>query len=101
MGQDKPNKDSYIELQAKSAPLLDHEDYHKCGICLKNMIRYQVACEMSRQGKVNNDYITEMEAEVKSRWEDSYLFKEISRLKKTGLTLEQAIKEMEGRGYIP
>lgn len=97
----KNDLNSYIELQAKSSPILDHEDYQKCGLCLKNMIRYQVACELSRQGKISPEYITEMETEVKLRWEQSYLFREISRLRKTGLTLEDAIKKMEGRGYYP
>ena len=97
----QPDLISYVELQAKSPPLLDHEDYHKCGQCLKSMIRYQVACELSRQGKIGPEYILEMEDEVKARFQDSYLFKEITKLKKTGLTLEEAIKEMEIRGYYP
>lgn len=97
----KPDLTSYIELQAKTAPLLDHEDYNKCGQCLKSMIRYQVACELSRQGKIGNEYITDMENEVTLRWQESYLFREISRLKKTGLTLEESIKAMESRGYYP
>lgn len=97
----KPAVESYIALQAQNEPLIDHEDYHKCGQCLKNMIRYQVACEFTRQGKIGTEYISEMEEEVKSRWEDTFLFKEITRLKATGLTLQQAISEMEKRGYTP
>jgi hypothetical protein len=96
-----PDRTSYIELKAKESPFVDHKDYHKCGQCLKEMIRYQVACEFLRQGKISNDYIAEMEEEVKTRWQASYLFKEVTRLKQTGLTLEEAIKEMETRGYIP
>jgi hypothetical protein len=92
---------SYIELQAKEPPLLEHEDYQKCGQCLKNMIRYQVACEFARQGKIGPEYITELEQEVKARWEDTILFKEIAKLRKSGLTLDEAIAVMEKKGYIP
>lgn len=94
-------KATYIELSAKE-PLLDHKDnVEKCGQCLKGLIRYQVACEFLRQGKIGPENIAPMEEEVKKRWEDTFLFKEIARLRKTGLTLEEAIEEMQGRGYTP
>lgn len=91
---------SYITHQAETEPFLEHHD-GKCGQCLKNQIRHDVAKEFLLQGKVSVDFITAYEAEVKRRWENTYLFKEIQKLKNQGLTLDEAIKEMENRGYIP
>lgn len=91
-----------IERWATQEPFLDHKkDFDKCGTCLKQMLRKQVAEEFVVRGLISNDYLTEYEAEVTKRFQKSYLFKEIKRLTKDGKTLDEAIAIMESRGFYP
>lgn len=95
------SKLTFIERMALLPLHLEHKDYNKCGLCLKEVINSEVAKEMVKVGKITNDFLKEYEAETKRRFQDSFLFKEIHRIKNSGKTLNEAIKEMEDKGFIP
>ena len=99
---DTEDKKTIIEDWASREPFLDHEDYKKCGSCLREVLRKEVAQEFMREGKINNNYLAPLEKEVTRRFQESFLFKEITRLKKEeGFTLDEAIAKMEKMGYYP
>jgi len=92
---------SIIELRAESLPFIEHTDYEKCGQCLKEMLSHQVAKEMVLAGKIDNSFVGEFFKESDARFKESYLYKEIHKLKKSGKTIQEAVNIMEEKGYIP
>ena len=90
-----------IEMRSESLPFIEHEDYEKCGQCLKEMISHQVAKEMVLSGRFDDSCIGDYFREVDVRFKETYLFKEMTKLKSEGKTISEAVKIMEGRGYIP
>lgn len=99
---DKTDKKTLIERFAEFPQYLDHPDYQKCGSCLKEVLQSEVAKEMVLEGKINDSYVPELMTETTRRFQESYLYKEIQRLKKEEKkTTEEAIAIMEKKGYCP
>lgn len=99
---DITNQQTLIERFAEKPQYLDHADnYEKCGVCLKQMIQYEVCKEFVLKGQITNEYVPAMEQEVNRRWQESELYLEIQKLKSSGKTLDEAIAIMESRGYYP
>lgn len=92
---------TFIERMANLEPHLEHQDYEKCALCLKQVINFEVAKEMISCGKKDDSYMKEYEREVNKRFQNSFIFKEIHRIKSTGKTLDEAVSELEKMGYIP
>ncbi len=90
-----------IEEYASRAPFIEHEDFNKCGQCLKQMISHQVAKKYVLMGKISNDYIKEYLQECDSLFQESFLYKEIKSMLNSGIPLQEAIKKMEDKGFIP
>ena len=99
---DKTNEKTLIERLAVFPEYLDHSDYKKCGQCLKEVIKSEVAKELVVSGKISDEYMLELFNETDRRFKDSYLYKEIQRLKtEEGKTIHEAIALMEKKGYYP
>lgn len=96
----KTNEPTLIERLSQFPQHLDHEDYNKCGSCLKQVIQHQIAQEFVLQGKINDSFLPELWNEAQKRFHESSLYKQIMELKdKHGLN--KAIEIMESKGYIP
>ena len=79
-------------------PYIEHEEYEKCGLCLKNKIHSQVANEFLQAGKLSAENLTEMFAEVDRRWEETELFQRVRKMLSQGKTLEQISEELSQEG---
>lgn len=87
----------YLESLAND-PYIEHEDYNKCGLCLKEKIRSTVAKEFLDAGKLNAENLKEMFAEVERRWKETELFKRVIDILSQGKTIEQIDEELKKEG---
>ena len=81
-----------------SNPLIDHEDYEKCGTCLREHIKSQVANEFLQAGKLSAENLEEMFDEVDRRFRETELYKRVRTMMSQGRTLEEVSLELEKEG---
>jgi hypothetical protein len=79
-------------------PYIEHEDYNKCGLCLKNKIQSQVANEFLEAGKLSAENLTEMFNEIDRRFKETELYKRVQSMLKSGKTIEQVAAELLKEG---
>jgi hypothetical protein len=91
------NIKSMLESWAKD-PYIEHEDYNKCGLCLREKIKSQVANEFLEAGKLTSDNLKEMFDEVDKRWRETELYLRVQSMIKSGKTLEQVSEELQKEG---
>lgn len=85
-------------MESYANPYIEHEEYEKCGLCLKNKIHSQVANEFLQAGKLSAENLTEMFAEVDRRWKETELFQRVRKMLSQGRTLEQISEELSQEG---
>jgi len=83
--------EDYIDLT-----YMEHQDYEKCGQCWKQKLISDVAKEQKAAGKPF-DLVSIFE-EADKRWKETSLFKEVTGLLKSGLTIDEAQALMEAKG---
>jgi hypothetical protein len=79
-------------------PYIEHEDYNKCGLCLREKIKSQVANEFLEAGKLSAENLKEMFEEVDRRWQETELYLRVQSMLKAGKTLEQVSEELAKEG---
>ena len=79
-------------------PYIEHEDVNKCGLCLKEKIKSEVAKEFLDAGKLSQENLSEMFDEVDRRWQQTELFKRVRSLMEAGLTLDEVSAKLAAEG---
>lgn len=97
----KPN--DFLEMLTNYAnnPYITHRDYRKCGQCYKEKIKSNLAKEYITQNKTDNSFLNSFFEESDQIWKTTEIYQEVQKLIGAGKTLEQALAEMETRGYTP
>lgn len=85
-------------MEGYANPYIEHEEYEKCGICLKSKIHSQVANEFLQAGKLSAENLTEMFAEIDHRWKQTELYQRVRGMLSQGKTLEQISEELSKEG---
>lgn len=81
--------------------LMDHPDHEKCGQCHKVWLRHEIAKGYLANKKTDDIYLKSFFEEEKRQWEKSKLFKLVKSYQKKGLPLEEALKKVEEKGFLP
>ena len=81
-----------------NAPDVEHEDYNKCGTCLREHIKSQVANEFLQAGKLSAENLKEMFDEVDKRWRETALYFRVKKMIDEGKSMEQITMELEQEG---
>mgnify|MGYP001564862132 CR=1 FL=1 len=92
-----PNVKKMLESWAKDTTI-EHEDYNKCGTCLKEHIKSQVANEFLQAGKLSAENLTEMLDEVDKRFRETELYIRVRKMLDEGKNMEQISMELEQEG---
>jgi hypothetical protein len=91
-----------IKNWAKDPYITHTEDPTICGQCYMQLITSEVSKAFLSKNKANTkDDLIELTQEIERKWQETALYKKMQGLKDSGLTMEEAIKEMEKIGYIP
>ena len=84
-----------------SNPFIEHEDITKCGQCWREKIRSEVANEFLLAGKLSQENLKEMFAEIDKRWSQTELFLHVKELQRQGKSIDEISAQLEQEGiYI-
>jgi hypothetical protein len=87
---------SIVEYFSKGIP--EHEDTSKCGLCLKEKIKSEVANEYLKAGRLQAEDLPEMFEEIEKRWKETDLFKRVRLMLDTGKSLKEIEEELSKEG---
>lgn len=85
-------------MEHMSEPYIVHEEFEKCGQCLREKIKSQVAKEFLDAGKFSEEHLSELFAEVDRRWFETSLYKRVKSMLDLGKSLEEIEQELEKEG---
>jgi hypothetical protein len=82
-----------------SYPPPEHQDeLEKCGMCLKEHFRSQVAKEFLDAGKFDENHLKELFDEVDRRFHETELYKRVRTMLASGKSIEQIDEELQKEG---
>lgn len=80
-------------------PYISHEDYEKCGVCWRQVIKAEVAKEYLDVNKTSSSDLKDFFEETNKRWRETSLYKKVKGYQSEGKSLEEIEKIMKERGY--